>query len=65
MQQQIVECCPLQAKSGEFALQLQGGRTWRGQQLINVGAVALLAGDSASGGVGLGEQATLLQGPHG
>ena len=64
MQEQIVEGCPLQTESGEFALQLQGGRAWCGQQLINVGAVALLAGDSASGGVGLGEQATLLQGPH-
>jgi hypothetical protein len=36
-----------------------------GQQLVDIGAVAGLAGDAAGRGVGLGEQSPLLEGSHG
>ena len=65
MKQQVVEGRPLQAQTGQFPVQLQGRGPWGRQELVHVEAVALLAGDAAGGGVGLGQQALLLQGSHG
>lgn len=63
--QQIIKGRPLEADARQLPIQLEGRRPRGGKELVHVEAVAQLAGDAASGGVGLGEQAPLLKGPHG
>ena len=55
MLQQIIEGCPLKPDARQLPLQLVGGCTRRGEELVHVEAVAQLARDAAGGGVGLGE----------
>jgi hypothetical protein len=65
VKQKIIEGGPLQAQSHELALQL-AHRSPRGRkEAIHVMAIALGAWHTTGGGVGLGEQATLLKGTHG
>ena len=62
--QQVVESGPSQAELGELLLEMLSGCSRLREQAIHVVPVSLCAGHPARGGVGLGEQASLLEGPH-